>query len=62
MKNPSFSPRTGLGPVRKRYLQMALRNGISLGMKKKPGSENVLAKVDEIVAVNFLDQASKSQK
>jgi len=27
--------RTGLGPVRKTYRQMGLRNGISLGIRKK---------------------------
>jgi len=35
MEIPSFSKRTGLGPVRKTYRQMGLRNGISLGIRKK---------------------------
>jgi len=37
MKIPSFPQRTGLGPVRKSYRYMGLRNGpeISLGIRKK---------------------------
>jgi len=34
MEIPSFSQRTGLGPVRKSYRLMVLRNGISLGIRK----------------------------
>jgi len=33
--NFMFYPRTRLGPVRKSYRQMGLRNGISLGTRKK---------------------------
>jgi len=35
MEIPSFSQRTGLGPVYKSYRSMVLRNGISLGIRKK---------------------------
>ena len=35
MEIPSFSQRTGLGPVRKSYRWMGLRNEFSLGIRKK---------------------------
>jgi len=35
MEITSFSQQTGLGPLRKSYLGMGLRNGISLGIRKK---------------------------
>jgi len=35
MEIPSFSQRTGLGPVRKSYRLMSLRNGILIRIRKK---------------------------